>query len=177
MERTRLQRLTGAVVLIAAAVILYPVLFTSEQADESLNLTIPEPPPAPEIPEYVEQINRPLAIPEEPADFEPPPEVAAESTSPSGVEKTPPTLDTEGLPISWTLQLAAFSQADNANVLQDKLRKDGYRAYTREGSAADNKSLYRVYVGPDLRKDKLLELRRAIEQSYSLKGMVVRFRP
>ena len=166
-ERKRKQRVTGALVLVAAAVILYPMLFSREEQTEKLSLVIPEPPPAMDIPDYVEYLDKPMALPEEPADFEPPPAAGQEQ----------PTLDEKNIPISWTLQLAALSRPDSAEQLQDRLRKDGYRAYTREGVGGKGQTLYRVYVGPELRKDKLMELRRTIEQSYRLKGMVVRFRP
>ncbi|WP_196221316.1 SPOR domain-containing protein [Sansalvadorimonas verongulae] len=169
MDHKRKQRLTGALVLVAAAVIVYPLLFSSGYEEEVLALTIPEPPAAPEIPKYIERFDKPLIVPEEPADFEPAPTVAA-------VER--PSLDRNNIPVSWSLQLAAFSQFKNAEQLQSRLRSDGFHAYTREGkSHKKGESLYRVYVGPDLRKEKILKLRKDIEKDYSLKGLVVRFVP
>ena len=108
-----------------------------------------------------------MVVPEEPKDFAPAPEV----------KNNRPSLDQSNLPISWSLQLAAFSKALNAEQLQSKLRSDGFHAYTREGKNSKGNPLYRVYVGPDLRKEKILELRKSIEKDYSLKGMVVRFVP
>ena len=168
MNQKRKQRLTGALVLVAAAVIIYPLLFSGQYEEDVLALTIPEPPAAFEIPKYIERLEQPLVVPEEPVDFESAPAVAA-------VEQL--SLGSNKIPVSWSLQLAAFSQFNNAEQLQDRLRADGFHAYTREGKDSKGKSLYRVYVGPDLRKEKILKLRKAIEKDYSLKGLVVRFVP
>ena len=167
MDHKRKQRMTGALVLVAAAVIVYPLLYSGTFEDEELTLTIPEPPSAPEIPQFVERLDKPMVVPEEPEDFAPAPEVKDDR----------PSLDQSGMPVSWSLQLAAFSKALNAEQLQDKLRSDGFHAYTREGKSSKGNTLYRVYVGPDLRRDKILALRKSIEKNYSLKGMVVRFIP
>ncbi|WP_281645438.1 SPOR domain-containing protein [Parendozoicomonas sp. Alg238-R29] len=168
MDHKRKQRLTGALVLVASIVILYPLLFSGGFEDEDMVLTIPEPPEAPEIPKYVERLDILMEAPPEPADFAPAPPAAPEER---------PSLDKKQLPVSWSLQLAAFSKQLNAVQLQDRLRGDGFRSYTRESKGSKGRILYRVYVGPDLRKEKILKLRNSIEKDYSLKGMVVRFVP
>ncbi len=167
MEQKRKQRLVGGLVLIAAAVILYPLFFGRNMPNEELAVVIPEPPPAMDVPDTIGVLNEPMVVPEDPADFELPP-AAGDSK---------PTLDKQGIPVSWTLQLAAFSKQENAWQLQDKLRDSGYRTYTREGTSGSGKTLYRVYVGPELRKEKLLKLRKEIDQQLKLKGIAVRFRP
>ncbi|MCL6268694.1 SPOR domain-containing protein [Sansalvadorimonas sp. 2012CJ34-2] len=167
MEQKRKQRLAGALVLLAAAVIFYPLFFGRDMPGEERAVKIPEPPPVPEVPQYIEVLETPMEVPAVPADYETPPPAVSER----------PTLDEQGVPVSWTLQLAAFSKQANAEQLQNKLRDAGYRSYTREGAANSGKRLFRVYVGPELRKDKILELRQELEKQFKLKGLAVRFRP
>ncbi len=170
MKRERKQRLVGAIVLVALAVILYPFIFNQNGFDERMNLEIPSPPTAPGIPGYADRLDTPLSVPEEPAAF-------VEVPKPDDASRSRPSLDEKKLPLSWTLQLAAFASEENAEQLQSKLRKVGYRAYTRFAKKSDGKLLYRVYIGPELRREKVVEMKRTLEAQYQLKGFIVRFQP
>ncbi|WP_345194628.1 SPOR domain-containing protein [Kistimonas scapharcae] len=168
MELAKKQRITGAAVLIAAGLLLYPLLFDDAVFRDDEAAQIPPPLPVPEVPAYVAEIDRPLpALPEEPVDDE---ELAAK-------DNAVPELGADHIPVSWTLQLAAFVQKENAVALRDRLRKDGYRAYLRTVTLSDGKSVVRVYVGPELVRNKAETLLTELDKGYELEGLVVRYRP
>ncbi len=54
---------------------------------------------------------------------------------------------------AWVVQVASFSNESNAVNLVEKLKKHQFKAYRRK-SKADNKTVYRVYVGPFIDKPK-----------------------
>lgn len=87
-----------------------------------------------------------------------------------------PGLNDEGLPVAWILQVASFSDADKAESLTNKLLADNYEAYSRS-STTSGKTIYRVYVGPKILKQALLDEKSAIEQKYKLKTLLLRFEP
>ena len=59
-----------------------------------------------------------------------------------------------GFPLksSWIIQVGSFSSRTNAQVLSDKLEQAGLKAFVRHVNIKDKKMLYRVYVGPWLKK-------------------------
>lgn len=212
MKGTHKQRIVGIIVVVAVAIILYPFLLSRDEYD-SATLVIPEPPPAPEIPFYVEEsTNSPLsekALAEiakigdgsilatsSPLEEEVDPvtpssaeivnaevSVTADNSSTSAstsslpmVAEPKPTLGSDGLPISWSLQIAALSIKENANGMVDKLRAAGHQAYIRQ-TVAGNKMLYRIFIGPDLDRQKLEELRIPVDKQYGVKSLTVRFVP
>lgn len=119
--------------------------------------------------------------PEEPATT---PEPQAESALASKqteteTEEAAPKPDnnlSQGLIKVWTIQLGSFSKEENAVQLKDKLVKDNYRAYT-ETHQTENGDVTRVFVGPDLKKNKAEELLTALKDQYQLEGMIVRYEP
>ena len=94
-------------------------------------------------------------------------------------EDEPPTsgVDDTGHLQAWTLQLATFADQNNARKLVQKLKSDGYSAYQKQFINPQGKSLYRVYIGPEVRPDELHQLRQVINKSMGLEGIVVRFVP
>lgn len=83
-------------------------------------------------------------------------------------------LNQNGLPISWSLQLGSFRQESNATRLRQVLRDKSYRSYILAGENDDE--LYRVFVGPMVNKDKLLRSQTEIEAELKLSGQIVRYR-
>lgn len=209
------QRLIGA--LVAVVVILYPFLFSRDDAGNTLTVIIPEAPEAPVIPVYVENIKDVLQMPTEPADFEFLPGIGLEPSSNSGVSTVAPEnnatggdavvepvvetvaaqtesskakpapkaepvdekpqLDEQGLPISWAIQVASLSDEKNVNMLVYNLRRAGYQTYLREVITSKGDLLFRIYVGPELRKSKILAMQAALDKQFKVKSMLVRFRP
>lgn len=76
---------------------------------------------------------------------------------------------------AWVLQLASFGHKDNANRLVAKLRQSGYQAYTREVKRSGGASIYKVFVGPEINRDRVELLQDQLQKQYKLKGMVRRY--
>ncbi len=87
-----------------------------------------------------------------------------------------PELSGEGVPVSWLLQIASFSEEQKARSILQQLQRDGYRAYS-ESSTAKGKTMHRVYVGPKFLKQDLLDEKAVIEQKYQLKTLLLRLEP
>jgi DedD protein len=81
-------------------------------------------------------------------------------------------VDANGLPVSWSVQLASLSSRASAESLQKTLRSQGYNAYIR---SADGKN--RVFVGPLIERAEADRLRDLLSRQQNLKGFVVRFQP
>ncbi|AYN15176.1 cell division protein [Pseudomonas monteilii] len=209
------QRMVGALVLVALAVIFLPMLFSREDEMRQVHVEAPQAPAMPSLPEVKVEpvaVPEPQAIPEEPQQ---PPVVVDESTTPASTPSQPITpspqiqaqvqpakpqapapkvepkpvaapaptvavakpaapskVDVNGLPVSWSIQLASLSNRAGAEKLQQTLRSQGYNAYIRSAGGMN-----RVYVGPLIERAEAERTRDAINRQNSLKGFVVRFQP
>jgi len=74
----------------------------------------------------------------------------------------------------WTIQLGSFNKESNATSLRDKIRDKGMRAYI-ERYRSQGKFVYRVFVGPDLRKMDARSTLERLKQQFGLEGFVVRY--
>ncbi len=81
-------------------------------------------------------------------------------------------IDSNNLPLSWSIQLASVQSLEGANKLRDKYRDKGYKAYVR----SDNK-LYKVQIGPMLRRNDAAQICSKIKQKDQQDCFVVRFEP
>lgn len=200
------QRMIGALVLVALAVIFLPMLFTREDEMRQVRVdapqapSMPSPPPVqvepvpvpePEVlpeeaPVVIDESTAPVAPPSTPiapapsaaaapkAPAAPAPKVekpatpAATASSPASSNK----VDGNGLPVSWSIQLASLSNRAGADNLQKTLRSQGYNAYIRSAGG-----LNRVFVGPLIDRAEAERLRDVINRQQKLKGFVVRFQP
>lgn len=193
LDRGLKQRIVGALVLVALAVIFLPMLLTRENELRHVRV---EAPPMPAMPEQPEIRTAPVAVPEplpdEPVPSEPsapinplpqPAPVASEPARPkpvtpsagpaATVSKAPEArLDASSLPITWTVQLASLSNRDNALALQKTLRGQGYNAYVRTFEGKN-----RVFVGPVIERAEASRLRDQLRRQHKLDGIVVRFQP
>ncbi|MDD2106983.1 SPOR domain-containing protein [Pseudomonas asiatica] len=211
------QRMVGALVLVALAVIFLPMLFTREDEMRQVRVEAPQAPAMPSLPEVKVE---PVAVPEPQAvaqEPQQPPVVVDESTAPASAPSQPITpspqtqpqaqvqpqpqpqpakpqapvakvepqpaakpatpaapskIDVNGLPVSWSIQLASLSNRAGAEKLQQTLRSQGYNAYIRSAGGMN-----RVYVGPLIERAEAERVRDAINRQNSLKGFVVRFQP
>ena len=195
------QRMVGALVLLALAVIFLPMLLSREDESQRVQVDAPEMPAAPQAPDVELQpvaVLEPQLLPDEPIgseaaqSLEPSePVVAEQSTAPitpatpatapeSAVPEpviTPPQpapgkLDANSLPISWSVQLASLSSSDGAQKLQKTLRTQGYNAYIRSVDGMN-----RVFVGPLIERAEADRLRDQLNRQHKLNGFVVRFQP
>ena len=77
---------------------------------------------------------------------------------------------------AWTIQLGAFENKANINALLKKLNKAGFRAHTIPKVVMDGQ-LTRVFVGPDVSKEKLESQLPRLKNLTSLNGKLVPFTP
>jgi len=77
---------------------------------------------------------------------------------------------------AWTIQLGAFQNKANINSLLKKLNKAGFQAHTIPREVMDGQ-LTRVFVGPNVSKQKLTDMLPRLKSITSLNGKVVPFNP
>ncbi|WP_455929065.1 SPOR domain-containing protein [Pseudomonas fluorescens] len=209
------QRMVGALVLVALAVIFLPMLFSRQDEQRQVVVEAPSAPQAPTMPQVQVEpvvVPEPQALPEEPVPSDD--EVAAQAAPAAPVQQSVPVvkpapapaapvvaakpaapapapkpvapqptapgkpdvgqsrIDPNGLPISWSIQLASLANRESADALQKKLRAQGYNAYIR---SADGKN--RVFIGPLIERAEADRLRDLLGRQQNLNGFVVRFQP
>ncbi len=156
------QRLVGAVVLVAIAVIFIPMIFSDAKlTPEDIKVTIP-PKPQPPVVE--------IKMPEKPKTPKPEKQAVVQEESNGQVDDK----HAEILPESWSLQLASFQERDNADALRDKLRASGYKAYV-QFRPHEKPALARVFVGPELDRARIDKYKSDLHKQFKLEGIVVRF--
>jgi len=207
------QRMVGALVLVALAVIFLPMLFSRQDEQRQVVVDVPAAPQASAVPQVQVEpvvVPEPQVLPEEepvPTDDEvaaqqapsmpvqpsvpvvkptPAPAAAAKPVTPAAAPKPvapqpaapgkpdvgQSRIDPNGLPISWSIQVASLGNRDGADALQKKLRSQGYNAYIR---SADGKN--RVFIGPLIERAEADRLRDLLDRQQNLKGFVTRFQP
>lgn len=177
------RRAVGALALIVISLAIAPLVFDAAGYKERqlTNRIPPAPKPFAPIEPQAASTQEPAPVvmptPAEPAPpvaLEPAPEaiekqVAEVASGPAPAADTP-TLDQDGLPVAWGLQLASFKDERNARALQADLLKAGYKVYIRRSD-----SLVRVYIGPEMQRTRLEALKESIKKDYALDGMITRF--
>lgn len=78
-------------------------------------------------------------------------------------------------PEAYAVQLAIFSNKENAKVLMERLRSKGYDAYVREAFGEGNR--IRVLVGPRIERKKAEQLRDKLSAEFALNGFIVPYQP
>ena len=189
------QRFVGFVVLVAIAVIFWPIVFVTPENADDFELTAFEMPPKPAV--AVSERREPVLdkvdqsiLPEmperqlpivQPVDIASPmPDVALVDADEepeqqaSALERAE--FDDQGLPVSWELQIATFSNAERAEEISQLLRDKGHKAYVSP-IILDDQRLFRVMIGPKLQKQRLIEIQPAINDYFSVESFIVRFTP
>lgn len=145
MQKVNLkQRIIGAIVLLALAIIFLPMLLQESRGTKIELQKMPPKPAAPKV--QVPQQIAPIKL-----------------QSPQQMPATTP---------AWSLQLGAFANEKNAKALLAKLQKAGYPAYAQSQNGQAGKIL-RVYVGPEVERNKLQAEASKLEQQMQLKGSIV----
>lgn len=83
------------------------------------------------------------------------------------------TLDANKLPISWVVQVATFSQWDNAESLLQSMLKNGEKAYLRP-NRANSPPPYVLAVGPFFNKADAEETGAAVAKRYKTGDPIIR---
>ena len=202
LDKAYKQRMVGALVLVALAVIFLPMLFSRQDEQRQIQVDAPSAPEMPVMPQVQLEpvaVPEPQVIPEEPTPVEQPvveqqapapvapvvakpvvaspkpPAVTPAQTvaqAPAKLDTTQKRVDPNGLPISWSVQLVSLSNRASADNLQKTLRNQGYNAYVRSSGGMN-----RVFVGPLLERAEADRLRDLLGKQQNLKGFVVRFQP
>ena len=87
-----------------------------------------------------------------------------------------PTLDADGLPVAWILQVASVSTVEKADELRQRLVALEHKAYVKRIKRGD-KNLYRVYVGPKFERARLERIQGQIDQEFGVQSMIARYVP
>ena len=187
-EKKTRYRLTGTIFLIAVAAVVLPMLFDGEGAAE---IELPPVPPAEfsverdqtpppdmsaalearrELKEAIDEdgyatdtgtrIGEPVLLP-------------ADEAKGKAEDKPDPARPDDA---KWAVQVASFSQVENATGQRDSLLADGYAAFLsnvkREGEITT-----RVAVGPLINRDDADRLKAELDERYQFDAVVVRFSP
>ena len=75
---------------------------------------------------------------------------------------------------AWIVQLGSFTEEDNAQSLNEKLREAGYPAFV-EPLKKNGKISYRVRVGPEIRRSEADLLLKNLKDKMKLDGIVVTY--
>lgn len=173
METKLKQRAIGAIVLTCLAIIILPMLLDGSPEDRKRVLAeFPEPPMIALKELSVEDIERRMQLDEMESAAKLPKFVEDRESEKKVTEAFK--LDVNQLPISWSLQLGSFRNADNAKALRQKLRDGDYRSYIIEADTEQGKTL-RVLVGPMLDRGTLEEIAIKIKKAFDLEGRIVRY--
>ena len=184
METTLKQRLIGAVVIIALAVIFVPIILDGSGQQKSVAVNMEAPP----VPKFTFKSDLPdpkkldeLPVLEKPNDAPAKQAVVTEHSTPQDppantakpiakvIDATSNHIRPNAALNTWGVQVAAFSEKAKALVLQEKLLAYNYPAFI-EKSTKDAKALYRVKIGPMLNKEDAEKLRDKIKQEHALSG-------
>jgi len=200
MEQKLKERLVGAAVLVAVAVIFIPIIFTDSQETEViLGSNIPEKPESnfnsriipviesddnssltPIDPENVEsgKSQNNDAIVEQKVVAEKVMSANENNAGKQAIEQKEATTVVEvkatvGLS-AWIVQLGSFTDEDNAQSLNTKLRQAGYPSFV-EPIKKDGRNSYRVRVGPEIKRSEADMLLKKLKEKMQLDGIVVSY--
>ncbi|AGM41381.1 Sporulation domain-containing protein [Spiribacter salinus M19-40] len=167
MDQRFKQRLIGAIVLVALAIIFVPMLLSGpvQQTRVDIELDMPDAPEREEVP----------ALPE--ADLlEDPPEELPEDAAPEDVVTSEPVPETdESVPEAepaFFVQVGAFGSRENAEGLAARLRDDGFGMRLVE-EGGDGQVSYRVQAGPYDDRAEAEEQAQALADQHELPGFII----
>ena len=187
------QRFVGFVVLVAIAVIFWPIVFVTPDNADDFELPVFKMPPKPTVavserrepeldkvdqsilPELPER-QPPIVQPVDVASPKPDVTLVDADDEPeqqaSALERAE--FDGQGLPVGWELQVATFSTAQRAEEIALELRNKGHKAYVSAVNIGGTK-LFRVRIGPKMQKQRLRDLQTDIDAYYGVESSIVRF--
>ncbi|AUB81407.1 SPOR domain-containing protein [Candidatus Thiodictyon syntrophicum] len=195
------QRLIGAVVIVALAVIFVPMLFEPQSLEglPPIQQSIPRPPPfdpavkteiflGPQdsgvggLPESGATVSQPLALPP-PGEPVRPAAGAAEPAAGAAAKTPAAVAPAAGKPgkapapganagmPSWVIQVASSPNQAGAAELEGKLRADGFAAFT-EKAEVNGRAFYRVQVGPQLERAQAEQTVARLREKHKVDPMI-----
>jgi DedD protein len=198
MDQNIKNRLVGLVVIFALAVIFLPMILDgSGVRKDELEVVIPPQPVVSANPGFETKIIELNARVEDLPDLEPrvidegspenqiernpEPEVSVQAEPASKpevdqtqakAEATPPTR-TGG--DSWVLQVGSFQDRSKAMAQRDKIRKSNIAAVFIEQFKNDNKSSFRVRLGPFVNRDQSRVAQNKIKAKHDIDGIIMKY--
>ncbi|HJN51281.1 MAG: SPOR domain-containing protein [Pseudomonadales bacterium] len=169
------QRLIGAVVLTALAILIVPMFLDGDEQERARVTGKIPPRPDMQVEPFTAQD---LLLEMDAMEAASTARLPRKNDGPSDRDPQDTdqlSLDANGLPLGWTLQVGSFEKEENAIQLRDRLRDGGYRAY-RTSVQTDTGVTSRVLVGPMLQRKKLALISSRIEAEFGLHGQIVRYR-
>ena len=204
MEKKLKERLVGAAVLVATAVIFIPIILTDSPKPEPGTIQAPNIPEKPET-NFNSRIIPVLEVDEKasstPIDTngiqsegkqvenkqntmqEIVVEKVISATDESSVEESNGeegnVKKEDGVKNNvglsvWVIQLGSFSSGENAQSLSEKLRKAGYPAFV-EPLKKNGRISYRVRVGPEIKRSDAESLLKILKDKMDLDGIIVNY--
>ena len=196
------QRIVGALVLIALAVIVVPIVLDFRKDDGVLEKSADIPPKpkdvtvqvlplihpdkpdetpptsaenTPEVPPVQAQATPevPLSQDQAPQSTSPPPADTVPKQAPSQHDTAVAGVPPVSGPAAWAVQVGSFSNEGHAAALRDQLRAKHFTAYVEKVTLDSGKSSYRVRVGPQLLRSDAEKTQRRLKQEAKLSGIVV----
>jgi len=196
MENKLKERLVGAAVLVAVAVIFIPIILSdSPETDSISGSNIPEKPDAnfssriiPVIKHDDKSLSKDIEtnniISEDNQDtvketvvekIEANKEKSAEITSSRKENEVREVEIQANVGLSaWVVQLGSFSNEENAQSLNKKLRKAGYPAFV-EPLNKNGQISYRVRVGPEIKRSEAELLLKKLKDNMEMEGILVSY--
>lgn len=195
MEQKLKERLVGAAVLVAIAVIFIPIVLNDSPVTESISgSNIPEKPETnfnSRIIPVIENDEKALlntiesrSVGSEENQNKNEQDIVAEKVV-SDNDKIADDISAKKEAIedevkvdvglsAWIVQLGSFTDEDNAQSLNEKLRKAGYPAFV-EPLKKNGKISYRVRVGPEIKRSEADLLLKNLKDKMNLDGIVVNY--
>ena len=87
-----------------------------------------------------------------------------------------PTIDAQGVPLAWILQVASVGKPDKAEELRSQLLQMGHKAYVKKIHRGET-VLLRVYIGPKFERAALDKIKAGIDSRFGVESIVVRYTP
>ena len=189
-------RLVGTIILVALVVIFLPdILDGKKESNKDLFVELPQRPvmkpvvdPKPALTDEVKnRASREVEIVEELPIDEPASEMLSTQAAEQVQQTQQPTEDSlEQNTIvetnedkllesaGWVVQLGVFRHQKNVRELLNKLQAQGYRAFSRPVQTSSGE-LTKVFVGPDLQKEKLEKAVPHLNELTNLQGRITPF--
>ncbi|MCF6218837.1 MAG: SPOR domain-containing protein [Gammaproteobacteria bacterium] len=104
---------------------------------------------------------KPVAEPQPVTPPLPEPQIAHQAERPAAVS-------------GWVVQVGSFSSQSNALALRDKLRGHGFSAFVERAEGPE--TVYRVRVGPEIKKEQAHVVKERLQEKLALDGLVIRHR-
>jgi cell division septation protein DedD len=134
---------------------------------------IPERPPGFRV-EEIALAPEIAAAPESPSETRQEAPAAPVGPAPTGAPQAE-TAASEGVQLhGFAVQIGSFSSEENATSLRDRLRGKGYSAFV-DPATVDGRTVFRVLVGPDARREHSERLRDRLAGEMDLRGVVIAF--